>query len=430
MTWTLEVEQPLIPGGPMIQRYRADNGLGLILLRDASEPIAVYQTWFGVGSRHEHTGATGMAHLFEHLMFGRTRTLPPGELDRLIERVGGETNAATWVDWTYYTTSVPAAELELVARIESDRMHQLVLDDDALASEREVVAAERMERVDDDVDGLLAEKLLATAFEHHPYHWPTIGWMDDIRGAAKEEVERFYRTFYAPNNATVVIVGDVDPDDTLAMLTRHYGQLQPSELPPSALAPEPAQTGERRVEVQRPVPADRALIGYKTPAQSHADWAALELVSALLTGGPSSRLYRQLVVDRELASSIDGSVMPTAEPGLYELSLSMMRDVPAEEALAVIDEQVARLAAEPPPPAELAKAKSCVETDFWSALVSLEGKAEALGHYQTALGDFRALLATAERLEAVTAEEITRAAADYLSPERRTVAIARPREES
>ncbi len=430
MTWTLEVEHPLRPGGPMIQRYRADNGLRLLLLRDPSAPIAVYQTWFGVGSRHERAGATGMAHLFEHLMFGRTRTLPPGELDRLIERVGGETNAATWVDWTYYTNSVPSAELELIARIESDRMHELVLDDDALSSEREVVAAERMERVDDDVDGTLSEKLLATAFERHPYHWPTIGWMDDIRGAARAEVERFYRTYYAPNNATVVIVGDVDPDATLAMLTRYYGALPPSELPAVELPREPDQIAERRVELQRPVPADRALVGYKTPAQNHADWPVLELVSALLTGGPSSRLYRRLVVERELTSSVDGSLMPTAEPSLYELSLSMMRDVPAEEALAVIDEEVARLASEPLAPAELAKAKSCVETDFWSALVSLEGKAEALGHYQTALGDFRALLTTAERLAAVTADDVARAAATYLVPERRTVAIARPREQA
>lgn len=429
MTWTLEAEHPF-GAGAVVKRYRLGSGLGLILCRDAGAPIVTYQTWYRVGSRHELPGATGMAHLFEHLMFNQTESLPPGELDRLIERVGGETNAATWVDWTFYTTSVPAHELALAARIEADRMQHLVLTDDVLAAEREVVAAERLERVDDDIDGFLSEQLFALAFRDHPYHWPTIGWMDDIRGAEREQVLRFYRGYYAPNNATVVMVGDIDETEALAIVAQAYADIPPSEVAPDAAAAEPAQDAERLLSFAKPVPAERALLGYKSPPQGHPDWPVLELIDTLLTGGPSSRLYKRVVVDAELASSVDGSLLPLADPGLYELSINARRDHTTAEIAAIIDEETARLAREPVTARELAKAKSCAETDFWSGMVGAEGKADGLGHFETAVGDFRALFTTAARLEAATADDVMRVAATYLRPEQRSVVVARPEDDA
>jgi zinc protease len=427
MSWTLETEARL-GEGPPIKRFRADSGLGLILVVDRSAPIVCYQTWYRVGSRHEKPGATGMAHLFEHLMFNGTEQFPLGELDHLIERVGGETNAATWVDWTHYTTSVPAGELELAIRIESDRMQHLSLTDEILAAERDVVAAERMERVDDDVDGFLSEQLMALAFERHPYRWPTIGWMADIRAASRPDVEAFYRAYYAPNNATLVVVGDVDEDRVLDLLDRYYGAIPPSAIDDVPVPAEPAQTAPRVASFSRPVAADRILIGFRAPGQLDPDWPLLELADTLLTGSPSSRLYRRLVVDDELASAVDGSLLPFRDPALYELACSMNRGVPAERALAAVTDELERLAGEPVSDAELGKAKSCAETDFWTGLVGAEGTAEALGHYETALGDFRELLSIADRLASATAGELSAAVARHLVPAHRTSVVARPEE--
>src|SRR5262245_54692377 len=205
-----------------VRMHRLENGLQVILLRDPAAPVFAYQTWFAVGSRHEKEGTTGIAHLFEHLMFNQTETLAPGEFDRKLETVGGETNAATWVDWTYYRDNLPQAELPLVVALEADRMAHLVLGDKQVESEREVVANERRFRVEDDVDGFLNEELFKLAFTVHPYHWPTIGWMKDIHAISIDDCRAFYRTYYAPNNATLVVVGDVDEERVLALVEQHY----------------------------------------------------------------------------------------------------------------------------------------------------------------------------------------------------------------
>ena len=410
----------------MVRRWRAGNGLGVVCLIDHSAPLFSYQTWFRVGSRHETPGLTGMAHLFEHLMFNQTERLPPGELDRLIERAGGETNASTWVDWTYYRDSLPARDLELVVRLEAERMQHLVLESTNIEAEREVVTNERLERVDDDVDGFLDEELFRLAFRAHPYHWPTIGWMEDIRAISEAEIRSFYKRFYTPNNATIVVVGSFTEDALLELIDRHYGAFPAAELPTAPSVVEPPQDGERQVVFAKPVTGDRAVMGYKSPSQDHPDWAALELTSTILAGGPSARLYRRLVVDSEIASSIDVGLMPFRDPSLLRIGVSLARGRRAEEAIAVIDAELAALAATGVDAAELDTAKNVVETDFWGGLIDCDGKAEALGHYETTLGDFRKLFDMAERLAAVTGADIARVTGRYLVPAQRTVVIAVP----
>ena len=197
--------------------YRLDNGLKVILLRDPAAPVFAYQTWFAVGSRHEREGKTGIAHLFEHLMFNETESLPPGEFDRKLEAAGGETNAATWVDWTYYRDNLPQGGAGAGgARSRPIAWRTWCWATTQVESEREVVANERRYRVDDDVDGFLNEELYKLAFTTHPYHWPTIGWMEDIEAITIDDCRTFYRTYYAPNNATLVIVGDIDEARTLS----------------------------------------------------------------------------------------------------------------------------------------------------------------------------------------------------------------------
>jgi zinc protease len=429
MSWQLEAEAPA-GRGVTARRYRLANGLGLIAAIDRRAPIVALQTWYRVGSRHERPGATGMAHLFEHLMFGQTESLPPGEFDRLVERTGGESNAATWVDWTYYRLSLPARDLELGIKLESERMQRLVLEPAPVEAERDVVTNERRERVEDDVDGWLDEQLMAHAFTEHPYRWPTIGWMEDIRALALPDIRAFYRTWYAPNNATIICVGDFDDEKLRELIDKYYGHIEPAQLPAAASVIEPEQTKERIVRAPKPIATDRLLVGYKAPGQDDPDWAALEIVSTLLAGCPSARLYRRLVIEQEAASSVDAQLTPFSDPSLLRLAVTTARGHDADEILATIDREVASLIEHPPTAKEVEKAKAIAETDFWSSLVDVDGKAEALGHYETALGDFRRVNVIAERLTQVTTDDVARVLRTYLLPTRRTIVIAEPEPDS
>ena len=425
-SWQLEAEAA-VGRGVTAKRFRLPNGLGLISVIDRRAPIVALQTWYRVGSRHERVGATGMAHLFEHLMFGQTQSLPPGEFDRLVERTGGESNAATWVDWTYYRLSLPARDLPLGVRLEAERMQHLVLEHTPVESERDVVTNERRERVEDDVDGWLDEQLMAQAFTVHPYRWPTIGWMEDIRALSLPDIRSFYRTWYAPNCATIICVGDYDEPALLDLVASHYGGIPAGELPPeSSSVVEPAQSRERVVRAPKPIATDRLLVGYKAPGQDDPDWCVLEIVATLLAGCPSARLYRRLVIKSEVASSVDAQLTPFRDPSLMRLAVTAARGHTADEILGIIDEELAEMAERPPLRAEVEKAKALAETDFWSALVDVDGRAEALGHYETALGDFRKVNTIAERLAAVTVEDVARVVRTYLRPEHRTIVIATP----
>jgi zinc protease len=363
-------------------------------------------------------------------MFNQTEHLQPGEFDRKIESVGGETNAATWVDWTYYRDNLPKSELELAVRLEADRMAHLVLGHEQVESEREVVANERRFRVEDDVEGFLSEELYKLAFTTHPYHWPTIGWMRDIHAITIDDCRAFYRTFYAPNNATVVLVGDVEEAAALALVERHYGAIPAQELPAERVTPEPPQTGERRATYAKPVTADKLRIGYKAPPLGHPDYAVLEVTSEILFGGNSSRLHRRLVVDGEIAASTHAAPAPFRDSGLYEISVGLQRGHTAAEAEAIVYDELARLATQPLAPHELDTAKTRLLTHFWRELRPQSGKAEALGHYQTTAGDYRKLFAVAGGYREVTAADIERVARSYLVAERRTVVTATPQKGS
>ncbi|MEM9073807.1 MAG: pitrilysin family protein, partial [Myxococcota bacterium] len=217
-----------------VRRWRLPSGLRIVALPDSSAPVVSYQTWLGVGSRHEVKGKTGLAHFFEHLMFNETSTHPQGEFDRLLEEVGAESNAATWTDWTCFYENLPARELPLAIELEADRLANLVLQHDPVESERQVVMSERRDRIDDDVDGRAGEALWATAFRKHHYRHPTLGWMRDIRRFAVRDCERFYRTWYAPNNVVLAIAGRFDERSLLAQIADSYGAMKKSRLPREA----------------------------------------------------------------------------------------------------------------------------------------------------------------------------------------------------
>ncbi len=411
-------------------KWRLSNGLEVILMPDPSATSVSYMTWFKVGSRNEDeaAGQTGLAHLFEHLMFTQTKAGADGAFDRALEEVGGSANAMTYYDFTAYHDDLPPNELALAIGLEADRMLNLDLRPKQVATERDVVVEERLASVEDSVDGLLDELMYKQAFRTHPYRWPVIGWMKDIQAVTREKAVAFYRRYYAPNNAVLVIAGAIDETAALDLVARAYGRL-PAAPPLSTDAPAPEQAPAAVVEttVVRPVPADRFVVGFSSPGLGDPDRAAYEIANEILAGGPSSRLHRTLIVDKEWASSVHGDIAPTRDPGLYAIWVQMTKGHEAREALPVVVEAAADLAAHPVSAGELAKAAARLETAFWSDLGSSHGRAEALGQFEIGTGDFRRLFERGREYPRVTAADVQRVAARYLAVDRRSVVVARPK---
>ncbi len=412
-----------------ITRYRLDNGLGLLLLADDSAPVACYQTWFAVGSRHEQQGKTGIAHFLEHLMFNETENVPYGEFDRRLELLGADTNAATFLDWTYYTVSLPAEALPTIVELESDRMANLVLRDAQVDSEREVVANERRQSVDDDVDGAMTERLYSEAFRHHGYRWPTIGFMADIEGLTTADCQRQYETFYAPNNATLVVAGAVDEAQLLQLVQQHYGPLKPSVLPPDPGIVEPAQQAERRVTMGLPAASAKLAMGYRCPAMGEPDHPILVLLNEILFGGRASRVHRRLVQELEIASEAHGSIGHFRDPSLYDIYLTVRPGADAAGVLQALDEVLGEVVARPVSQAEVERAQARVELATLQGLETAAGKAEQIGFYDTVLGDPGALFGRLEAFRSANRASIHEVAKGYLQPRSRTVVELQPTEE-
>jgi zinc protease len=416
-----------VPFGPAlkVECYRLANGLRVLICEDHSAPVVAYHTWFRVGSRHEREGKTGLAHLFEHLMFNETEGLGAGEFDRRLEEAGAESNAATWLDWTQYNIAVPKDQLRLVIKLEAERMSRLVLREPQVESEKEVVANERRYRVDDDVEGAVTELLWATAFREHAYKWPTIGWMEDIHGFTSEDCLAFYETFYAPNNATIIVVGDTTARTALSLVSQGYGHLPPAELPVENVRPEPPQTEERRVETRKPTLTEKLAVGYHAPALGDFDFPALSLLTEILFGGRAARITKRLVRELEWAIEVSGSVGPFHDPGLFEVFASARSGITAEQLLGVLDEELDRVCREPITPEEIDRAKARSELSLLTSLETVDGKANTIGFYDTVLGRPSAAFERMDAMRAVDRNDLLRVARRYLRREARSVVLVR-----
>ena len=410
-----------------VLRFRFENGLRLVMMPNDRAPIFTYQSWFRVGSKDEDPEKTGIAHLFEHLMFKGTTTYPTGHFDREMERRGCQTNAATWVDWTYYTQSLAMRDdhLKTVIEFESDRMTNLVLDAPTFASELEVVKNERRVAVEDSVGGTLNEMLYALAFQEHPYRWPTIGSMAHLESVSLEDLKAFYERYYAPNNAVVVIVGDIDPAETLALVVEHYAKIPPQTIRRPKCIPEKRQEQSQKRIIERPIAAPQMVVAFRSPNQKDPDFVALELLNDALVEGETGRLYQRLVVKDELALDVDGYVAPFAEPGLYELFINIRRDVDPDRVIAAIQEELDRLkvgiTAE-----EFDKARHNAELSLCETLEDVESMAESLGHFETNFSDFTLAFKGLEELAALDASTLGETAKTIFDPSQRTIVIANP----
>jgi zinc protease len=359
-------------------------------------------------------------------MFNETEEHPAGTFDRTLEEAGAESNAATWVDWTFYHESIPKDRIGLVITLEAERMARLVLREPQVKSEKEVVANERRYRVDDDVEGAVSELLYKTAYTTHAYRWPTIGWMEDIEGFTTEDCAAFYRTYYAPNNATVVVVGDIRERNLLAKIQKAYGHLPNAEIPVEDVQPEPPQLEERRVAVKKPTPTDKLAVAYHGPAFGDVDHVPLTILSEVLFSGRSSRCHRALVQQEEIATELRGWVSTFRDPGLFEIYGTARPGKSSGEMMRSLDRELARVVAEPVSEAELEKVKAKVELALVQSLETASGKAEQIGFYSVVLGDPVGAFSRLEAYRRTTRSDLLRVARRYLVPARRSVVEVHP----
>jgi zinc protease len=412
--------------GAAIQTHTLANGLQVIVWPDHRIPSATLFNWVRVGSRNEGSGTTGLAHFFEHMMFNGTARRSQGEFDRLLEGHGGSNNAYTTQDVTVYQDSFPRSALELVFDLESDRLARLAFDPKVVESEREVVYSERRLRVEDSNPAFLGEQVQATAFIAHPYRIPTIGWPSDIKAWTLADLQNFYHTWYAPNNCTLVIVGDVYPQQVFALAEKYFGPIArgPATLPVRTVEPE--QTGERRVEIERRAQNPLLQVAWHGIAADDPRAPALNLLQTILTEGDASRLNRVLVEDRKLAVNVGSGWPEGFDPSIYSVYATLAEGASTAELEKALNTEITRLVASGITEAELARAKNQVAASFWRGVSTLDGRAQVLGEYAVLHGDYRKFFAAPAAYERVTTAQVLAVARDVFKPQHRTVGVLLP----
>ncbi|RMF86559.1 MAG: insulinase family protein [Nitrospinota bacterium] len=475
----LSLAVPLLaqPLAERVKEHRLSNGLKVLLVERHQAPIVALQIMFKAGGVNEHTGITGAAHMFEHMLFKGTKTLGTRDyarerlvlekIDRLAEAIQQERrkgkaadpaklrqltkaleeaqaearrylvpdeigkiyaqngavgfNAFTSKDYTQYVVNLPANRIELWMAIESDRLRNPVLRE--FYSERDVVLEERRRSYEVRPIGRLFEHFMATAFQAHPYRLPTIGWKSDIENLSKKVVEKFFRTYYIPNNAVIAIVGDIDPPGLLPKLERYFGSIPAGPPPPPVLTREPEQQGERRIEVLFDA-NPQLLIGYHKPAIWEEDDYVFDVISDLLSSGRTARLYRELVQKRGIAQFVSTFTVPGARyPNLFTIRAAPRQPHTVEELEAAIYTEIDRLKKEAVTPRELQKVLNRLDAQLLRSLDSNSGLARQLLYYEATAGTWRYLLTLREKIAQVTPDDILRVARTYLVKQNRTVAI-------
>jgi zinc protease len=407
--------------------YTLANGMKVLLVEVPKAPVATVQVWYKVGSRNEVMGRAGLSHMLEHMMFKGTARYPKGSFSRIVRKNGGIDNAFTSQDFTAYFENVAADRVGLALELEADRMQGLILDNSEFQTEREVVKEERRLRSEDDPQGALVEALFAQAFLSHPYHWPVIGWFADLDAMSLEDLQRHYDTFYSPNNATLVVVGDIKAEFLLPTIKRLFEPIPRGPSPKQTLPPEPEQRGERRFLLKREAQVPFVIMGFRVPNYSSEDSYALDILESILSHGKSSRLYQSLVYDQKnsLAVGAEYSVLQT-DPGLFYFYSLVNPSAKVEGVEEAIQHEILRLQNEPPSEQELQRAKNQVEaarvfeqdSNFRHAM--LMGQAESVGTGWRRIDQF------IEHIHAVTAKDIQRVAKQYITLDNRTVGILIP----
>jgi zinc protease len=406
--------------------HKLDNGLKIVLLEDHDIPNIAYYTFFRVGSRNERPGLTGVSHFIEHMMFNGTQANGPGQFDRIMEANGGANNAFTGEDLTGYTNWYPAAALEKMIVLDAERMQGLIFDPQVLESERGVIASERRMAVENNNESLLAETVRATAIMAHPYHWDVIGWMSDILSWKRDEIIAYYRTFYSPNNAVIVVVGDFQTKKIMELIRKYYAAIPRGPEPPAVLTVEPAQLGPRRVVVRKPAQTPSFIQVYHAPAATDPDFPAMDVLGMALLQGESSRLYQRLVARDQLAIDVSGGIGKSIDPLLFTIEVKPRPEADLERIEKAVEEELDRIKKDGISDKELKKAINSVRTDFYNPLQTIAGKAYMLGECEIYYGNYDYIFKAMDPYQAVTLNKIRELAGKYFPENNKTVGVLVP----
>ena len=417
-----------------VTEFTLDNQMKVLVKQDNRAPVVVHQVWYRVGSHFEHSGKTGISHILEHMMFKGTKDLKPGEFSKIVSKMGGSENAFTSTDFTAYYQVVGKQHLSEVMRLESDRMRNIILTDEEFIKERDVVTEERRWRTEDKPSGKLYEQFKATAFMSSPAHHPVIGWMSDIRSWTAEDARNWYQQWYAPNNATLVVVGDVDPQDVYALAKKHYGKNKPEEITAPRPQVEIAQEGERRITLKGATKTPSILMGFHAPtlvtAKDEAEKQevfALEVLSSILDGDDSARLTKNLVRKEQVVASAgagyDGTDRLTT---LFMFSATPSEGIAPEKAEAAIWQEINKLKTELVSQQELERVLAQSEAQYIYHQDSTQSQANVLGSLVSVGLPADTLDTWVDELRKVTPEQVRAVAKKYLHEDKVTVATLIP----
>jgi predicted Zn-dependent peptidase len=396
------------------------------MVEDRTVPSVTFAIGFHVGSRNERPGITGISHLFEHMMFNGSKNYKPTEFDKILENGGGYSNAYTSNDITFYYEEFNPDLLDKVLDMEADRMRSLKLDTANIEQERGIVKEERRVSTDNSVRGKMFEDLYAASFVAHPYHNPVVGWMRDLDNITLQDAKDYFRIYYAPNNATIVVVGDFDARTLQKKMEKLFGNIPRQPAPRAVVNAEPEQEGEKRIKLHKVAELPAVAIGYKTSPVVSSDIHALNLLSTMLSRGQSSRLYQKLVYDEQICTEVSTGTDEFIDPGLFSIFAQMQKGKTVEDAEEEIYRIISDIAENGVSGEELQKAKNTAQSDYVDNFKTNEGIAGRLGYYEVVYGDYKKSFKVLDEYARITNEDIKRVASKYLAGRKRTVVILIP----
>jgi len=413
-----------------VEEFTLENGLKVLLLEDHKSPAVTFQVWYRVGARNEKDGKSGLAHFLEHMMFKGTPTTGPEEYSRIIAKNGGRSNAFTSSDVTVYFATMSRDKIGIEIELEADRMANALLGETYFEAEKKVIQEERRLRTEDNPASALGEVASAVAFTIHPYRRPVVGWMQDIENLTRQDLVDFYKLYYVPNNAFVVVIGDFSTAEILPKIKSAFGKIPKGPEPPQVSTAEPEQRGERSVILKKEAELPFVLAFYHAPNLKSPDSFALDLLSVVLAGGRSSRLYHDLVYQKRLVRGVDADYSAVSiDPMGLSIYAQLLPDVEPPTVGREIDRLLEKAKSELISERELQKAKNQIEAAFIFAQDSIFGQAMKIGYYE-AVGGWRQMNDYLDGIRKVTREDIQRVARQYLSPDRRTLGTLIPIKEN
>jgi zinc protease len=415
--------------GGQVQEFVLDNGLKVLLLEDHKSPAVTFQVWYRVGARNEKDGKSGLAHFLEHMMFKGTPTTGPEEYSRIIAKNGGRSNAFTSSDMTVYFATMSRDKIGIQLELEADRMANALLGDAYFEAEKKVIQEERRLRTEDNPASALSEVASAVAFTIHPYRRPVVGWMEDIQNLTRQDLVDFYKLYYAPNNALIVVTGDFSSEEILPKIKAAYGKIPRGAPPPKVDVVEPQQRGERRVILKKEAELPLVLMFYHAPNLKSPDNFALDVLSVVLAGGRSSRLHHELVYQKQLVRGVDADYSSVSvDPMGFSVSAQLLPGVQPALVEREIERLLEKIKTELIDERELQKAKNQIESAFVFAQDSIFGQAMKIGYYEIA-GGWRQMNGYLDGVRKVTREDVQRIARRYLDPDHRTIGTLVPSKE-